>query len=226
MAQQRTLVFIEHADPIVAAGIRALFEDDPRFLVAPSNAQYCYDNTLTGVVIADHATGLGLLEARGTQRLNLRLLILTSLDGEMEIREAMNAGADGYILHGCSADELGYATAKVALGARYIPPPIADRLVDSLTHSSLTVRESEVLHLLASGMCNKAVARELAISTGTVKSHVRSLLSKLSATSRLQAVYNAQARGLVPPPERRAEEHPRPGPTMLARTEPMRVAVS
>ena len=197
-----TRVFVAHADPIVAAGIRALLQDDVRFrvCVAEAGAQDYQDPAC--VVIADRSCALDLLAVRGDPgkrgTIGPRMLIVSQLDGEVEIRAAVAAGVEGYVLQGCSAEELRDAAGRVANGVRYIASPIVERLANSLMHSSLTAREARVLHLVAAGMCNKSIARELAISVGTVKSHVRAILGKLSATSRVQAVCHAQARGLLP----------------------------
>jgi DNA-binding NarL/FixJ family response regulator len=197
-----TPVFVVHADPIVAAGIRALLMDDVRFrvCVAEAGAEDFQDPAC--VVIADRDCARDLLAVRGDPgrrgTVGPRMLIVSQLDGELEIRAAVAAGVEGYVLQGCSAEELRDAVGRVANGVRYIAPPIVERLANSLTHSSLTAREGRVLHLVAAGMCNKLIARELAISVGTVKSHVRAILGKLSATSRVQAVCHAQTRGLLP----------------------------
>lgn len=197
-------VLVAHTDPIIAAGIRALLHDDVRFRVrvVEGGADAGEHDAPECVVIADRRCALALLESRcasgGATNAAPRMLIVSQLDSEVDIRAAVAAGVEGYVLQGCSAQELRHAAASVANGVRYIAPPIVERLANSLMHSSLTAREGRVLDLVAAGLCNKLIARELAISVGTVKSHVRAILGKLSATSRVQAVCHAQTRGLLP----------------------------
>jgi len=202
----KTPVCVAHADPIIAAGIQALLENDGRFYVfresgdaAPGGGNF---------VIADRSFALEVLANRkrqpGRPAARPRLLIVSQLDRAQEIRTAVTAGVEGYVLHSCSADELLDAAVKVAGGQRYIASPILERLTESLTHEPLTARETEVLELVAAGLCNKSIARELGISMGTVKSHVRAILVKLSASSRGQAAYQAQARGLIDSTHRNA----------------------
>jgi len=194
-------VRIAHADPIIAAGIHALLENDGRLHV--SRQEPAQGGAGIDVVIADRAFALQFLDDHGRKSGSAssrpRLLIVSQLDREQEIRAAVAAGVEGYVLHGCSADELRVAVATVARGVRYIAAPIVARLAESLTRTPLSAREHDVLELIAAGQCNKGIARDLEISVGTVKSHVRAILSKLSASSRVQAVYHAQTRGILPP---------------------------
>ena len=85
----------------------------------------------------------------------------------------------------------------MANGLRYVSRSVAQRMADSLARTSLTLRETEVLSLAAGGESNKAIARDLAIKSGTVKSHMSSIMSKLGASSRTHAASIAAARGLV-----------------------------
>ena len=126
-----------------------------------------------------------------------RILILTANDREADIRRAIEAGIHGYILLGGPLDELIDAATAVANGLRYVSRSVAQRMADSLARTSLTLRETEVLSLAAGGESNKAIARDLAIKAGTVKSHMTAIMSKLGASSRTHAVSIAAARGLV-----------------------------
>ena len=89
---------------------------------------------------------------------------------------------------------------------------MAQKMADSLTRDALTARESDVLHLLALGHCNKSIARDLAITVGTVKGHLRAIFSKLQASSRTEAVGIAARRGLVDAPNRHGSARERPAP--------------
>jgi DNA-binding NarL/FixJ family response regulator len=82
-------------------------------------------------------------------------------------------------------------------GQRYLAHSVSRRIADSLTRERLTTRETQVLNLLTTGSCNKAIAKELGIAVGTVKVHVKGILEKLDATTRTHAVIVAAQRGLV-----------------------------
>jgi len=99
-----------------------------------------------------------------------------------------------------------------AQGRRFLCHAAAQEVANSLTNEALTARERDVLLLLAQGRCNKTIASHLDIAVGTVKAHVRTIMSKLKASSRTEAACIAVARGLLPeprvddvtPPRRRA----------------------
>jgi DNA-binding NarL/FixJ family response regulator len=85
----------------------------------------------------------------------------------------------------------------LASGRRYLSASVAQHIAESLTHATLTPREHEVLDCLATGQCNKTIARHLEISVTTVKAHVQAIMGKLDASSRTHAVSIAAQRGLV-----------------------------
>jgi two-component system NarL family response regulator len=126
-----------------------------------------------------------------------RILALTTHDREVEIRRAFEAGVHGYLLLGGPLSELLEGVEAVASGVRFLCRAVAQRMADSLTHATLTSRETEVLQLMASGESNKGIARKLQIEVGTVKSHMSAIMTKLGASSRTQAAGIAATRGLV-----------------------------
>src|SRR5205085_4074433 len=87
-------------------------------------------------------------------------------------------------------------------GIRYLSEAVSRSVAASLGRASLTERETDVLQLLAEGCCNKLIARRLGIGVGTVKTHVKGVMSKLDATARTHAVVVAAARGLIHPGRR------------------------
>ena len=106
----------------------------------------------------------------------------------------------GYLLQGCSIEELATGVSVLASGGRYSCLEVAQRIADSLTHEHLTPRETDVLGLLALGQSNKSIARQLDITVGTVKGHLRTIFNKLQAASRTEAVGIATRRGLIGEP--------------------------
>jgi DNA-binding NarL/FixJ family response regulator len=116
---------------------------------------------------------------------------------EQEVRRALEAGVQGYVLLGCSTIEMVEAVRVVGRGSKYLCLQVAQRMADSLTRENLTERELDVLALLSAGCSNKVIARDLDIAVGTVKAHVKGIMGKLAASSRTQAVTVAAERGLV-----------------------------
>ena len=121
-----------------------------------------------------------------------RILVLTTYDTERDIRRAMAAGADGYLLKDLPRDQLVAAVRELMNGSprTHIDVPHGSQL-------SLTDRETEVLALVADGLTNRAVARKLGISEATVKTHLAHVYTKLGVLDRATAVREAWDRGLV-----------------------------
>lgn len=113
------------------------------------------------------------------------------------VRTAIQAGACGLICKEASLEEILAALSAVAQGRRYVAPGIGAALAEGRAGEDLTQRELEVLGLLSRGDCNKAIARSLDVTEGTVKSHVRSIMTKLESRSRTEAMHRAYQLGLV-----------------------------
>ena len=131
-----------------------------------------------------------------------KIIMLTSSDEEADLYEAVKSGASGYLLKDSSIDEVAQAIRVVADGQSLISPSMAVKLIDEFKQMSrpdrsavpglrLTERELEVLRLVAKGMNNREIAKQLFISENTVKNHVRNLLEKLQLHSRMEAVMYA-----------------------------------
>jgi DNA-binding NarL/FixJ family response regulator len=139
-----------------------------------------------------------------------RILILTTFDLDDYVYEALRAGASGFLLKDARADELRQAVRMVASGDALLSPAITRRLIESYTRrpaptvhpaplAELTPRELEVLRLVARGLSNADIARELVVGDATVKTHVARIFSKLGLHDRAQAVVVAYECGLVQP---------------------------
>lgn len=126
-----------------------------------------------------------------------RFVMLSTYVCDEEIYGALQAGAMAYLVKSVQRDELTTAIRKAAAGQRHIPAEVAARLADRVAGSQLSGREIEVLRLLVSGRRNREVATALEITEGTVKLHVSSILAKLGAEDRTEAVTIALQRGIV-----------------------------
>jgi DNA-binding NarL/FixJ family response regulator len=156
------------------------------------------------IVIADHHRAVRMATEVARRRERPALMTVGTLDRERDIREALEAGVAAVLLAGCRLDELCEAVSALRMGTRYVCRAAAQRLAESVGHEDLTTRETDVLRLLAQGLGNKAIARELSIAVGTVKTHVKAILDKLDACSRTQAADVATRRGLVDSPQFRS----------------------
>ena len=192
-------VHIMHADPVMTVGLHAILAELPELRVTTSLRQP-EGQRVARVLVADYDTGVALARRPMPEALrHPAVLIVTQLDKEWEVRIAMDAGVHGYVLQSCNPDEVQKAVAALAQGQRYLTESVTRSVADSLSRETLTGRETDVLQLLAQGCCNKSIARKLGIGVGTVKTHVKGVMSKLDATARTHAVVVATQRGLIRP---------------------------
>jgi two-component system, NarL family, response regulator len=126
-----------------------------------------------------------------------RIIVMTSYESEQDIRQALRAGAKAFLVKGTGPQQIREAVRRVAKGESFLPPEIGFKLADSMSHPELSNREAQVLQYLACGRSNKEIGRALYISEGTVKHHVKSILSKLDAIGRAEAIAIAAGRGLI-----------------------------
>jgi DNA-binding NarL/FixJ family response regulator len=145
-----------------------------------------------------------IIEADGTAR----ILMLTVSTEEDDVVDALTAGASGYVLKTAPPDEVVQAVLAVHAGEMTIAPPVAARLVDRVRSTvgerempepdvPLTVREIQILRLIAAGKENHEIADELVISPSTAKNHVANVLEKLGLQNRVQAAVYAVRAGIV-----------------------------
>ena len=128
-----------------------------------------------------------------------QVVVLTAFDTDERIVGAIQAGAQGYLLKGAPRAEIFAAIRTVSAGGALIPPVIASKLLRQVREDARMhlPREKEVLELVAAGLANGEIAGRLFDHERTVKFHVSSILSKLGAKNRTQAVRLARERGLV-----------------------------
>jgi DNA-binding NarL/FixJ family response regulator len=197
--QSRIKVLIAHRDPFIAAGLVSLLRQqrdfetvaDSRILIAKATGPL---TPSAHVAVADYDSGLRLLESADAG--SPRVLILTHHESEAKIRRALERGAHGYLLLGCSLQELISALRSLSAGAVALGPLVVGRMADWMKQQALTPREEDILRQVMLGLSNKGIASKLSLAVGTVKSHVKAILRKLDATSRTEAVAIAQRRGI------------------------------
>jgi DNA-binding NarL/FixJ family response regulator len=141
--------------------------------------------------------GVGAIEAIRCEDRLARIIVLTTFDTDNDISRAITAGAKGYLLKDAQREELLDCIRGVHGGETRIPPALVAKLAAGMSGEALTSRELEVLTLLAHGQSNKEIASRLGISETTVKSHLRSVFTKLKVLSRTEAITVASRRGLV-----------------------------
>ena len=128
---------------------------------------------------------------------NARIIVLTTYAGDVQVMRALKAGARAYVLKGRVHKELLETIRAVHAGQKRVPPEVAAALAEHTGDDELSARELDVLRLIAAGNANKEIAAQLSIAEETVKSHVTSILSKLSANDRTHAVTIALKRGII-----------------------------
>lgn len=153
--------------------------------------------------------------AAATRRLHellpgCHVLVLTTFDDDEDVFEGLRAGAVGYLLKDASSDKLFEAIRSAARGEYFLQPSITSKVMAEFARLSrearrqpegllepLSEREMDILRLLAQGLSNRVIAGQLVIAEGTVKNHVTSILAKMDARDRLQAVLKAKSLGLL-----------------------------
>ena len=153
------------------------------------------------------ADGIWTLDRLREQGIEVPVLVLTTFDDDALVLAAMRAGARGYLLKDVTLDQLACAVRTLDEGGTLVAPSITDRLLrairsaphidDTVGVQDLTPREIEVLRLMAEGFGNRTIAEALFLAEGTVKNHVSSILLKLGARDRTNAVLRALREGIL-----------------------------
>jgi two-component system response regulator NreC len=161
------------------------------------------DVILLDVVMPDQS-GLEIIPALLKENPEAKILVLSMQDDPQYVREALGAGASGYVLKEAADNEVVAAVREVAGGGRYVHPELGARLVAAESEERrraeedpLSERESEVLRLLALGHTNQEIAKQLYISVRTAETHRAHIMQKLRLSSRAELVRYALERGLL-----------------------------
>ena len=142
-------------------------------------------------------SGIDALAAIRAEFPDARIIMLTTFEGDVEIKRALEAGARGYLLKSMPPKELLDVIRQVQAGRKRIPPQLAAQLAEHMSDESLTEREVQVLGQIAGGNRNRDIAERLFISEETVKVHIKHIMEKLGATDRTQAVAIGIRRGII-----------------------------
>lgn len=204
----RILLADDH--PVVRDGLAAMLATQPDFAVAGeagtgAEAVELAARLRPDVVLMDlEMPVLDGIEAIRRLRAAVpavQVVVLTAFDTDERIVGALQAGAQGYLLKGAPRAEIFAAIRTVAVGGALIPPVVASKLLRQVRAAddpdALTDREREVVQLVAAGFSNRDIADRLSITERTVKFHVSSILAKLGAKNRTEAVRLARDRGLL-----------------------------
>lgn len=200
----RVLIADDHVT--VREGLAAIIGRQPDMVVVAeaTNGQQCVDRWLEcrpDVTLLDLRMpildGVGAIEAIRRAEPSARLMVLTTFDSDHDISRAIMAGAKGYMLKDAQREELLECIRKVHAGKTQIPSFLVAKLAAGVSGEALTSRELEVLSMLAGGCSNKDIGARLGIGETTVKSHLRSIFSKLQVLSRTEAVAVGSRRGLI-----------------------------
>ena len=200
----RILVVDDH--PLLRAGVAALIGTQPDMTIvgeATSGREAIEsfrtlrpDITLMDIQMPD-MSGIDAIIAIRTEFANAKVIVLTTYEGDALAYRALKSGARAYLLKGSVRKDLLHTIREVNAGHKHIQSEVAVRLADHAADDRLTEREVEVLILIGDGNSNKLIADKLSIAEHTVKGHVKSILSKLGASDRTQAVAIGVRRGII-----------------------------
>lgn len=202
--EQRVAVLVCVAEPLLQVGVRAALAAEPDMEVR--DPDHVLVDRRIDVVVADSSTAARFVQ--DGRRLDLpgrlqlaRILVISAQAREHAVRCALEQGIHGFVLTSSPVCDLLAGVRALSRGGNYVCPAVARLLTPISQRDVLTSREDEVLRLLTMGLCNKSIARDLEIAVGTVKTHVKSIMSKLDASCRTEAARIATERGLIEMPD-------------------------
>ena len=209
----KTIIVDDH--PVVRFGVKQMLSATENIEVVAEmddvdNLIQVLNDTGADIVLLDleldHTHGTDALRLVREQAPDTKVIIYTSHDEEDRIVQAAELGVDGYLLKGCGQRELVSAIESVSIGGIALESTVAGKLMHHMNRRSsadetptvrFSKRETQVLELLANGKTNRDIGETLFISESTVKFHVHSILNKLDASNRTEAVSIAAQLGLI-----------------------------
>ena len=206
MRQTKIRILVADDHPVVRDGIVSIIEveKDMRVVGQAEDGLEAVELTkklLPDIILLDlrmpRMDGLEAIAQIQSLRLPGKVIVLTTFESEQDVHLSLKAGARSYLLKDTYRQMLLGTIRQVHGGKTCIPPRIGQKLVENMSRPELSVRELDVLNLVSKGESNKNIGDQLGIAEGTVKTHVKSLLSKLKAPGRTAAVREAVHLGLV-----------------------------
>jgi DNA-binding NarL/FixJ family response regulator len=204
-AKIRILIADDH--PVIREGLVELLTRQKDMSVigeAGDGEEVCqlYDRLSPDILLLDlrmpKKDGLQvLIELMSRRGSKARIIVMSSHDSEQDICRAFRGGVKGFLAKDAEPQQIQEAVRKVAEGESFIPPEIALKLAESISRPELSQRETQVLQCLARGKSNKEIGRALFLCEGAVEYHVKSILSKLDAVGRAEAIAIAARRGFI-----------------------------
>ena len=207
MAQQpkiRVLVADDH--PMVRQGVLANLKPQPDMIVVAEasngvEALAQIKKYLPDIVLLDLRMpcmdGLEVIAELGAAKIPTKVIVMTTFETEEDIHRAIQAGACGYLLKDSTHEVILDAIRTVSRGETYLPARIVQKVITGLRKPAISDRELDVLRCVATGKSNKEIGAQLNIAEATVKSHMKKLLEKLSASGRTAAINEGVRRGLI-----------------------------
>jgi DNA-binding NarL/FixJ family response regulator len=200
-------VLIANHQPIVRHGLRVLIADEPDLEVtgetddggeAVRMARQLRPDVLLIDLSLPTLDGISATRKIRAELPNTQVVVTSGIDEDASAIEAIRAGASAYLLKDARIDDLVRTVRGAGTGQVVLPAQMAARMVRPMGgHDILSHRETEIVHLVAHGLPNKQVGRELGIRESTVKTHVSGILSKLGLASRTQLALYAARNGLA-----------------------------
>jgi DNA-binding NarL/FixJ family response regulator len=192
--------------PLLREGVAALLagQDDLQLVAEASNGREAVEQFRThrpDVTLMDlqmpEMNGVEAMQAIRAEDPTARIIVFTTYVGDTQVMRALEAGARAYLLKSVLRKELPETIRLVHAGHKRIVPEVATELAEHAGEERLSLREIEVLRLVAGGNANKLIAARLSITEETVKGHVKNILAKLDANDRTHAVTIGLKRGII-----------------------------
>lgn len=212
MSEIQVLLVDDH--PVVRAGLRAMLTEFDGITIAAEAADGSAAikelerlqilGEPVDVVLMDLQMGAGMDGVSATARIRSggnapSVLILTTYDTDADIMAAVEAGASGYMLKDAPPEQIHQAVLAAAAGQTALTPRVAALLMDRISNPApaVTPREVQLLELLATGLSNRAIAKQMFISEATVKTHLVHIYGKLGVDNRTAAIAAATQRRII-----------------------------
>jgi DNA-binding NarL/FixJ family response regulator len=204
---QQICVIIADDHPVVRQGLATVLKSQKDIKIvaeAADGEQVCelYDQFSPDVLLLDlwmpKKDGLQVVtELMARCAPKPRIIVMTAYETEEDIRQVLKVGAKAFLVKAAHPQQIREAVRRVAKGESFIPPEVGFKLAESMSHPELSNRETQILQNLARGRSNKEIGQILYLSEGTIKHHVKSILRKLGAIGRSEAMAIATRRGLI-----------------------------